>query len=63
MAKITPILYAEINPLNPVNESLQIIDCLLLHNPGNEKAVIKGIQEGLEALQRRLEKGDESDGE
>jgi len=62
MAKITPILYAEINPLNPVNDALQIIDCLLLHNPDNGQVIIKGIQDGLEALQKRLEKGDATNG-
>jgi hypothetical protein len=67
LAIIKPILRAEIDPTNPVPEAMQVIHCLLANNPGQEKAIIQGIMDGIEVTLKRIEekageKGDKKDG-
>ena len=58
MPKITHIIRAEIDPLQPVPEICAIISAVLPYHPDQEEAILRGVSE---AIERRLNelKGDE----
>lgn len=61
MAKIEPLIRAELNPYRPVPEVMQIVEVMLQNNPGQEMAVLNGLAEAINVLQSRM-KGDGQSG-
>ena len=61
MPKITHIIRAEIDPLQPVPEICAVISAVLPYHPDQEEAILRGVAE---AVERRLNelKGDEKGG-
>ncbi|RKN86737.1 hypothetical protein [Paenibacillus ginsengarvi] len=52
MAHIIPKIVAELDPAKPVPEICSIISALTPYHPGQEEAILVGIQE---ALDKRLQ--------
>ncbi|WP_080833194.1 hypothetical protein [Cohnella massiliensis] len=61
MAKIDPIVKIEIDPRRPVPEICAVISAIMPYHPGQETAILQGVQD---AIGNRLEqlKGDEQSG-
>lgn len=47
MAKIQPIIQVEIDPLIPVPEICAVISAVAPYHPGQEEAILMGIQEAI----------------
>ncbi|MFD1176858.1 hypothetical protein ACFQ3W_11180 [Paenibacillus puldeungensis] len=61
VARITPVIKAEIDPMCPVPEVCSIIDAVSSFNPGQEEAILLGIKEAIERRESQL-KGAEPNG-
>lgn len=59
MAKIEATLKCELNPFNPIPETLQVIDVMISNNQLYEKEILLGIKDAVEARIRRLEQNKE----
>lgn len=55
---IQPVIKAEIDPANPVPEICAVINAVTPFHPGQEKAILVGVKEAIEARLKQLEKGD-----
>ena len=62
MAKIDPIIRAEMDPYKPVPEIMQVISVMLQNNPGREAAVLSGLSEAITVLQSRFTSQEKGDG-
>lgn len=65
MAIVTTKLHVEIDPKNPVMESLAVIDALIRSNGGQHiESILMGVSEGVEHRMKMIQKKEvESDGE
>ncbi|MFC5468405.1 hypothetical protein ACFPPD_06710 [Cohnella suwonensis] len=59
MAVVNPVVRVEIDPLKPVPEICAVIMAVVPYHPGQEEAILRGVQE---AIEKRLDKlkGDKS---
>lgn len=55
MPKIESIVRVEMDPYNPVPEICAVMLAVLPYNPGNEEAILKGVQDVIQARLKRLE--------
>lgn len=62
MAQIQPILKVELNPLNPVPELCAVISAVMPYHPGQEIAILEGVQDAIQVRLNQL-KGDDQSGE
>ncbi|QMV44474.1 hypothetical protein [Cohnella cholangitidis] len=63
MAKVQPVVKVELDPLNPVPEICAAIMAVTPYHPGQEEAILIGVQEAIERRLNQLKKGVEQDGE
>ncbi|MFW5436365.1 hypothetical protein [Paenibacillus apiarius] len=64
MAQVQPIVRIEIDPTTPVPEICAVIMAVTPYHPGQEEAVLLGIQEAIEKRLTQLrKKGEEQLGE
>ena len=61
VAQIQPVIKCELDPTKPVPEICAVIMAVVPYHPGQEDALLLGVQE---AIQRRRDKlkGDKADG-
>lgn len=62
MAKVNPIVRAELDPSQPVPEICAVISAMLPYHGGQERAVLLGVKEAIERQLAHMEKeGDQVD--
>ncbi|GAV13228.1 hypothetical protein [Paenibacillus sp. NAIST15-1] len=63
MAQVQPIIRIELDPTQPVPEICAVIMAVTPYHPGQEKAILLGVQEAIEKRLKQLsKKGDEASG-
>lgn len=61
LAKINPVIKAEIDPMRPVQEICLVIDAVTAFNRSQESAILQGIKEAVERRQEQLKGGEQND--
>jgi len=59
VAIIQPVIKAELNPANPVQELCAAINAVLAFHPGQEENVLIGIQEAIDVRINQIRRGAE----
>lgn len=62
MAQIQPIVKIELDPLKPVPELCTVISAVMPYHPGQEIAILEGVQDAIQTRLNQL-KGDDHSGE
>lgn len=62
MARVSPKVHVELDPMIPVPEVVATIVALFPYNQGHEDAILQGVKEAIERLQAQREKGVKQDG-
>ncbi|MGG3840755.1 hypothetical protein ABEV00_27500 [Paenibacillus thiaminolyticus] len=62
MAKIQPIIRAEIDPTMPVQEICAVISAVVPYQPEHEEAILMGINEAIGKRLAQLRKKGETNG-
>jgi hypothetical protein len=57
MANITQVIKAEINPLEPVQEICAVMAAVMPYHPGQEEAILRGVQDAIERRMKHITKG------
>ena len=63
MAHIQPIVRIELDPSRPVPEICHVIMSVMPYHPGQEEAILRGVQEAIEKRLKQLEKEADADAE
>lgn len=59
MATVKPVVQVELDPLKPVPEICAVIASVLPYHPGQEDAILKGVQEAIQRHRNQIAKGAE----
>jgi len=64
MAQVQPIIRIELDPTQPVPEICAVIMAVIPYHPGQEEALLLGVQNAIEKRLKQLsKKGDEASGQ
>ncbi|EJW17005.1 hypothetical protein M5X00_05045 [Paenibacillus alvei] len=64
MAQVQPIIRIELDPTQPVPEICAVIMAVVPYHPGQEEALLLGVQNAIEKRLKQLsKKGDEAIGQ
>ena len=62
MAHVQPIVRFELDPTHPVPEVCAVISALIPYHPGQEEAILRGVQEAIEKRLKQLKGAERKDG-
>jgi len=62
MAHIQPIVRIELDPSRPVPEICHVIMSVMPYHPGQEEAILRGVQEAIEKRLKQLKGAERKDG-
>jgi len=62
MARVQPIVRVELDPTHPVPEICAVISALIPYHPGQEEAILRGVQEAIEKRLKHLKGVERKDG-
>lgn len=59
MAQVKPIVRAELDPLNPVQEICSVVMAILPYHPNQEAEILQGVKDAIEVRMKQLLRGAE----
>lgn len=60
MAKIRPMIYAELDPSCPVQEICDVISVMLIHHPQQQEQILNGLQDAIDRKRKEIAKQKEA---